>query len=172
MLHLCSYCRADGARPTGNPRWRPRRDYTPCAHRAFLDIIRSHRLWFAGDRSSAVTAELVRALCSFAGVRKRRKARKFLQGLSVDELNYIADFLGACVLESNHPFWETRGELAEDVARFESCRRGSAPERARSRRAANSLQDREHKMILLLEYLSRCGSQPPALARAANGGMS
>ena len=48
----------------------------------------------------------------------------------------------------------------------------SAPEKARGRRAASSLQDREHKMILLLEYLSRCGSKPAALARAANSGMS
>jgi hypothetical protein len=33
------------------------------------------------------------------------------------------------------------------------------------------MQDDDHKMILLLEYLSRCGSQPEALARAANGGL-
>jgi len=117
-----------------------------------------------------VTVELVRALCSCAGDRRRGKARRFLQGLSADELNYIAEFLGSCILESN-PLGETRGQLAEDVARFERCRRASAPERSGSRRAPNSLQDDDHKMILLLEYLSRCGSQPPAMARAANGGL-
>jgi hypothetical protein len=118
-----------------------------------------------------VTVELVRALCSCAGDRKRGKARRFLQGLSADELNYIAEFLGSCILESNQRLGETRGQLAEDVARFERCRRASAPERSGSR-PPTSLQDEDHKMILLLEYLSRCGSQPQALARAANSGMS
>jgi hypothetical protein len=33
------------------------------------------------------------------------------------------------------------------------------------------MQDEDHKMILLLEYLSRCGAQQPALASAANGGL-
>lgn len=119
-----------------------------------------------------MTLELVRALCSCACDRKRGKARKFLQGLSADELNYIAEFLGSCILESNHRLGGTRGQLADDVARFERCRRASALERNGSRRASPSIQDEDHKMILLLEYLSRCGSQPPTLASAANGGVS
>jgi len=119
-----------------------------------------------------VTVELVRALCSCAGDRKRGKARRFLQGLSADELNYIAEFLGSCILESNHHLGETRGQLAEDVARFERCRRAAAPDRTGSPRAPTSLQDEDHKMILLLEYLSRCGSRDSALARAANSGLT
>ena len=113
-----------------------------------------------------MTVELVRALCSCAGDRKRGKARRFLQGLSADELNYIAEFLGSCILESKHQLGETRDQLAEDVALFERCRRASAPERSGSRRAPTSLQDEDHKMILLLEYLSRCNSRQ-TLANAA-----
>jgi hypothetical protein len=115
-----------------------------------------------------VTVELIRALCSCAGDRRRGKARRFLQGLSADELNYIAEFLGSCILESNHRLGSTRGQLAEDVARFERCRREAAPERNGCRRPSTSLQDNDHKMILLLEYLSRCNSQQFPLARAAN----
>jgi len=118
-----------------------------------------------------VTVELVKALCSCAGESKRGKARRFLQGLSADELNYIAEYLGSCILESHPGLGETRGQLAEDVARFERSRRASAPERSGSRRAATSLQDGDHKMILLLEYLSRCACPPAPLSPAANNGL-
>jgi hypothetical protein len=118
-----------------------------------------------------VTVELVRALCLCAGDRRRGKARRFLQGLSADELNYIAEFLGSCILESDHRLGSTRDQLAEDVARFERCRRESAPQRNGWRKASVTLQDNDHKMILLLEYLSRCNSQQ-SLARAANTGQT
>jgi hypothetical protein len=67
-----------------------------------------------------------------------------LQGLSTDELQYIADFLGACVLESTHAA-NGREELAECVAHFE-----------RVRPAPTTRCDRDHKMILLMEFLCRC----------------
>src|SRR5262249_44139435 len=100
------------------------------------------------------------ALCSCAGDRKRGMARKFLQGLSADELNYIAEFFGACILESSQPLGETRGQLAENVARFECCRRASA-DKIWNRPPSTSLRDGDHKMILLLEYLSRCAPKSP-----------
>ena len=106
-----------------------------------------------------MTVELIRALCSCAGDKRRVRARRFLQGLSADELNYIAEFLGSCILESNHRLGSTRGQLAEDVARFERCRRESVPERNECARASTSLQDNDHKMILLLEFLCRIGMQ-------------
>ena len=102
--------------------------------------------------------ELVRALCSCVGDRRRRRARRFLQGLSADELEYIAEFHGSCILEAEH-LGSTRGQLAEDVARFERCRRAASPNR-------KALPDEDHKMILLLEYLSCCNPRR-ALARAA-----
>ena len=116
-----------------------------------------------------MTVELVRALCSCAGDRRRGMARKFLLGLSADELNYIADFFGACILESSQPLGETRGQLAENVARFERCRRASAADKSWPLPQVPALRDGDHKMILLLEYLSRCAPKGRSLARANSG---
>ena len=49
----------------------------------------------AGERAS-----LVRALSTVALTDRRRVARRFLQGLSTEELRYIASYFGACLLES------------------------------------------------------------------------
>jgi len=88
---------------------------------------------------------LISAITACAEQRFQKKARKFLLGLSTDELQYIAEFLGACVLESGGSAALTRRELAYGIAQFEQVRR--AP--------LNLLGDQEHKMILLLEYLCR-----------------
>ena len=114
-----------------------------------------------------MTVELVRALCSCVGDRKRGRARRFLQGLSADELQYIAEFIGSCILDSGTYLGCTRRQLAEEVARFERYRRAVAPERKGCRRASAWLQDEDHKMILLLEYL-RCATQQ-SLLRATGG---
>ena len=79
---------------------------------------------------------LITALTACAEPRLQKKARRFLQGLSADELQYIADFLGACILESS----ERHGCGIACFNRFQSVPSGSS-------------DDREHKMILLLEYL-------------------
>ncbi|MGO4883010.1 MAG: hypothetical protein ACLP59_19640 [Bryobacteraceae bacterium] len=88
---------------------------------------------------------LISAITACAEHRFQRKARRFLLGLSTDELQYIAEFLGACVLESAGASALSRGELAEGIAQFAQARR----------RRAEPLDDQEHKMILLLEYLWR-----------------
>ena len=88
--------------------------------------------------------DLISAITSCAEARLHRKSRKFLQGLSTDELQYIADFLGACILESAERATGRR-ELAASVATFERVRPA----------AAASGRDRDHKMILLLEFLHR-----------------
>lgn len=88
---------------------------------------------------------LISAIAACAERRFQKKARKFLLGLSTDELQYIAEFLGACVLESLGRCALSRRELADGIAQFEQVRR--AP--------ADCFSDREHKMILLLEYLCR-----------------
>ena len=87
---------------------------------------------------------LISAIAACAEQRLQKKARRFLLGLSTDELQYIAEFLGACVLESLGSSALSRRELAEGIAQFEQVR-------ARADRPG----DREHKMILLLEYLCR-----------------
>ena len=90
-------------------------------------------------------AVLISAIAVCAEQRFQKKARKFLQGLSRDELQYIAEFLGACVLESLGRSALSRRELADGIAHFEQVRRASP----------DSGRDQEHKMILLLEYLCR-----------------
>ena len=108
--------------------------------------------------------ELVSALCSCVRDRRRSRTRRFLQGLSSDELQYIADFLGSCILEANDRVECSHGQLADDIARFERCRLGAAPARRGRALSAATWQDNDHKMILLLEYLDRCGT---SVGRAA-----
>ena len=101
-----------------------------------------------------MTGELVRALSCFVGDERRGGARRFLRGLSADELQYIADFLGSHILESNHRQPCRDWPLAQDIVDFERCR---VSRRVRKDCRVAALQDEEHKMILLFEYIRRCG---------------
>ena len=85
-------------------------------------------------RSALVTALLA---CSDNSL--KIKARRFLQGLSSDELQFIAEYLGACILESAGPC-QGPGSYCPETA------------------------DQDHKMILLLEYLRRSGQTQHASA--------
>jgi len=71
-----------------------------------------------------------------------------VQGLSSDELQFIAGFLGACVLDFSGKLSASRAQWAERIARYQQVSAG-----CRQCRSA----DQEHKMILLLEYLCRGG---------------
>ena len=99
---------------------------------------------------------LVAALSSRADSPVKSEVRRFLSGLSSDELQFIAEFLGACILESGRKSDCSRAQLAEIIAEFQRTR-GFGGGRS---------QDQDHKMILLLEYLCRDG-RPFTLARAA-----
>jgi hypothetical protein len=74
------------------------------------------------------------------------KARRFVQGLSSDELQFIAGFLGACVLDSEMPC-ACRAQWAERIAQYQEARGG----------CSHISADQDHKMILLLEFLCRSG---------------
>jgi hypothetical protein len=89
---------------------------------------------------------LVAALVDCADRPRKLRARRFLLGLSADELQFIAEFFGACILESGDRCGQSRAELAARIARFQQSRSG-----CRGVRSA----DREDKAILLLEYLCR-----------------
>ena len=82
---------------------------------------------------------LVAALAACAESKVRARARKFLSGLSADELQFIAGYLGA-----------------RDPA-IRRARR--VPTLASRRRAVAALPDRDHKMILLAEYLRQSGGR-------------
>jgi hypothetical protein len=97
---------------------------------------------------------LISAIAGYAEEPHRKKARRFLMGLSRDELQYIAEFLGACILECSGPAACSRRQVAEGIVHFD---------RLRSKPAAGP-GDQEHKMILLLEYLCRCKLTRCALA--------
>jgi len=84
---------------------------------------------------------------------QRRKARQFLLGLSTDELQYIAEFMGCCILESENPGRWTRVQMTEGIQRFDERRRPAS--------------DRQHKMLLLLEFLSRCSAGSTSLSASA-----
>jgi len=101
---------------------------------------------------------LVAALASCAEGPLQLKARDFLMGLSRDELQFIAEFLGASILESDERCRCSREQLAQQIAEFQ---------RARARTALEPPSDQDHKMILLLEFLCRSGLQRiPAPVRA------
>jgi hypothetical protein len=92
-----------------------------------------------------VRSVLISALVGCTEGPLQARSRRFLQGLSSDELEFIAEYLGSCILESAGTASQSRGELALRVAQFQAAR-------------AHALSaDEEHKMILLLEFLCRAG---------------
>jgi hypothetical protein len=102
---------------------------------------------------------LISALAACAHEPFQQNACKFLQGLSRDELEYIAEFIGACVLESSgDPPPRVPWHRASGIAHFDWYRWRSAKPRP-----ARGLSDREHKMIVLHEYLCRANLKPYAL---------
>ena len=96
---------------------------------------------------------LIAALVQCADQPVQPDAHRFLTGLSSDELQFIADFVGSCILEAQQPWAHNRAELAGRIARFQQ---------ARAHEPTARYADQELKMILLLEYLCRLGV--PALA--------
>jgi hypothetical protein len=121
--------------------------------------------------AAAKKSALVRALSTCVDGLQRRSTRRFLQGLATDELQYIAEFLGSCILESGGCCRGSRLQLAQAIKEFERTRR-SAFGQAACHCAAGSLQDQdqEHKMILLLEYLCRSGQAQYSLGVGAGQG--
>jgi hypothetical protein len=105
-----------------------------------------------------VRNSLVAALVACADQPLKSEARRFLAGLSSDELQFIAEFLGSCVLESQIRCGCNRAELAERISRFQQVR---------ANRAKSWSTDQAHKMILLLEYLCRLGARERGLAAGA-----
>jgi len=92
-------------------------------------------------------SELVKALWSCASEERKPQTRRLLAGLSKDELQYIAEFLGSSILENHFRGWSTRWELAEGITCFE---------RRRQRSDGSMATNSEHKMIVLLEFLCSC----------------
>jgi hypothetical protein len=86
-----------------------------------------------------VRSMLVAALVSCAAKASKSQLRRFLSGLSADELEFLAGFQGARILEHGV---------------------SSASAQADYSSTGPNTPDRDHKMLILREYLSRCSSSP------------
>jgi hypothetical protein len=118
--------------------------------------------------AAAKKSALVRALSSCAENPRRRQTTRFLQGLATDELQYIAEFLGSCILDRGCQCRGSRAQLAEAIKQFERSRHHATVTACPI--ARGTLQDQEHKMILLLEFLCRSSIPQPSLSVAAGQG--
>ena len=85
---------------------------------------------------------LVAALVACAEQPLKLNARRFLTGLSSDELEFIAEFLGSCILEAEHPLFPRPAELAERISLFGHTHASAGT---------------DCKLILVREYLCRLG---------------
>jgi hypothetical protein len=99
----------------------------------------AQNVWFLIDRRSAVRSTLEAALVACTDNPWKSKARRFLRGLSCDELQYIAGFLGGCIIDP---------ALQVDYASIS--------------------EDRELKMILVKEYLCYAGGNARLATRRAD----
>jgi hypothetical protein len=108
-----------------------------------------------------VQCDSVAALVSCAEGPLQPSVRRFLTGLSGDELEFLTAFMGASILEAEGcPC--SRAQLADRLAGMQ-----------RSRYAARPTPDQDHKMILLLEFLCRSGLQrAPMRAPARHAGAA
>ena len=85
---------------------------------------------------------------------RRDHTRRFLEGLSTDELEYIAEYLGSRLLDPTNDLHGDRNDLAVDVERFQFSRPSRCLDVRVGQIAMRNGADVAHKMILLLEYLS------------------
>ena len=90
---------------------------------------------------------------------RRDSTRRFLEGLSTDELEYIAEYLGCRLLDpQSEAVHCDRNDLALDVERFQFSRCAHRPALTSTaggtQVAVRKGTDIAHQMILLLEYLS------------------
>lgn len=99
---------------------------------------------------------LVAALASCADESVKPVLRRFLAGLSSDELQFIAGFLGGHILECEG--WSSRSKelLAARMTQYQYTSVS---------RSQYQCEDRDHKMILVMEYLCHGGMERVAADR-------
>ena len=95
--------------------------------------------------AAAKKSALVRALSTCVEDLQVRPTRRFLQGLATDELQYIAEFLGSCILESGGRCRCSRTQLAEAITQFERSRHESRPQHRRNQAATPTRAARKHR---------------------------
>ena len=100
---------------------------------------------------------LVTALALCVDRKVRPKTRRFLMGLSCDELQFLAEFMGASILESDCQRPGSLAPVAERLVDFQKDKR--------ARPAA--APDQDDKIILLVEFLTVSGFEPGSFAARA-----
>jgi hypothetical protein len=112
-------------------------------------------------------ASLVNAISSMSTSGHREAARRFLEGLSADELQYIAAYFGARLLEPRPNGTEqSRNEVAHQIERYEGKRK--TPQRSNGSKVPPESNTVSHRMIVLLEYLRACNMRSKTAAVRAN----
>lgn len=91
---------------------------------------------------------LVNALAQCADSNCRFRTRRFLAGLSRDELQFLADFQAASILEADSWRCCLRVRLADRLVELQR----------------SAVEDQAHKMLLLREFLKLSGHAPMAMA--------
>jgi hypothetical protein len=107
-----------------------------------------------------VRCALVAALASCADGSLRPKTLRFLEGLSFDELQFLAEFLGASILECDCRYSRSRAQLSVRIGEFRKARRARC-------KAASA--DQDHKIILLREFLFLSGLEQAPVALRFGG---
>ena len=90
---------------------------------------------------------LQNALLQYAQRDRHNAARAFLDALSVDELLFLAELLGACILHTSTRETDTWSVVRERVDFYRQATYISQRQR----------EDADHKMMVIAEFAGHCG---------------
>jgi hypothetical protein len=88
------------------------------------------------------------ALLSYAPANRESFAQTFLEALSLDELLFLADFLGSCILITSAINMHTWDAI---------CHQAHAWQRRRETMSPAQRQDAGHKILVLSQFAESCG---------------
>lgn len=111
------------------------------------DLLRENSVPETASRTT-----FMRALLSYAPQDREGAAGVFLDALSIDELQYLAAFLGSCVLLASVGSMGTWNAVGH---RVEILKRDLKRIKLRRQR-----EDVEHKLVLTTEFAACCGFLP------------
>ena len=91
---------------------------------------------------------LEKALADYIPPDREAFSKAFLSGLSNDELLFLGEFLGSCILITSAINMDTWDAI---------CHGADAFRRSRQRMTDRQREDADHKLILLGEFAACCG---------------
>jgi hypothetical protein len=97
---------------------------------------------------TASRSALESALALYAPLNRQAVARTFLGALAIDELLFLADFLGSCILTTS----------AVDIDTWEAfCHHAQRHRTGMKQMTMRQREDADHKLILVTEFAACCG---------------